>query len=252
MDQNKKSTHAAKLATKIGLNIQNTEIYIEALTHRSYVNENRQTNSLHNERLEFLGDAVLELLTTQFLFAKYPERPEGDLTSFRAALVRTESLAETAAKLGYGELILMSKGEEATGGRERPYILANTFEAVLGAIYQDIGLQACDKFLQRELLSKIDSIVEHRSDVDPKSRLQELAQEIIKATPAYNLLSATGPDHDKVFEMSVMINGTVFGNGSGKSKQEAEQNAAQAALTNWQEQYQKYQDSVKINLERQV
>lgn len=241
------SDRVKKLAEKVGITVKNPNYYIESLTHRSYVNENREASANHNERLEFLGDAVLELLTTEFLFNKYPDRPEGDLTSFRAALVRTESLAETAAKLGYGELILMSRGEEATGGRERPYILANTFEAVLGAIYQDLGLETCQQFLERELLPKIDGIVEHRLDIDPKSRLQELAQEIMRFTPAYNLISAEGPDHDKVFTMSVMIDGQEFGTGSGKSKQEAEQNAAGFALTNWQEQYQKYQDSVKIN-----
>lgn len=241
------SARVAKLAEKLAIEVKNPDYYIEALTHRSYVNENRSENVNHNERLEFLGDAVLELLTTEFLFGKYPDRPEGDLTSFRAALVRTESLAETAAGLGYGELLLMSRGEEATGGRERPYILANTFEAVLGAIYQDLGLQACQSFLERELLPKIDEIVKHRLDIDPKSKLQELAQEVMRFTPAYTLVAADGPDHDKVFTMSVMIDGTEFGKGSGKSKQEAEQNAAQLALTNWQQLYQKYQDSVKIN-----
>lgn len=235
-----------KFCEQIRVNIENKELLREALTHRSYVNENKGLKTKHNERLEFLGDAVLELISTEFLFEKYPERPEGDLTSFRAALVRTESLAEVAMQLNYGDYMYMSKGEEATGGRQRQYILANAFEAVIGAIYMDQGFEACKQFLNRFLLPKIDQIVENRLDVDAKSKLQELAQEKIKFTPVYELLSEEGPDHDKTFEMQVFLNGVEFGTGKGKSKQEAEQNAAKFALNNWDSLYQKYTDSVKI------
>jgi ribonuclease-3 len=206
----------------------------------------RSSNLQHNERLEFLGDAVLELLSTQFLFIKYPDRPEGDLTSFRAALVRTESLAEASTSLHLGEHIYMSKGEAATGGRTRPYILANTFEAVLGAIFLDQGLEACQALVERVILPKIDDIVANRLDIDPKSKLQEIAQEKLKHTPTYEVVSESGPDHDKTFTMSVRIGKEVFGTGDGKSKQEAEQNAAHSALSNWDELYQKFKNSVTI------
>lgn len=231
---------------QIGVTIQNLTLLTEALTHRSYVNENRGRNIQHNERLEFLGDAVLELVSTEFLFSKYPDRPEGELTSFRAALVRTESLAETAAKMKYGEYIYMSKGEESTGGRSRPYILANTFEAVIGAIYLDQGYDASRDFLNRVLLPKIDEIVANRLDVDPKSKLQEVAQEMLKATPVYELVNEAGPDHDKTFTMRVILADKEVAQGDGKSKQEAEQSAARKALANWGDLYPKNEDSVKI------
>ncbi len=239
-------TKLKTVADRLELNFQNLDLLKEALTHRSYLNEMRSSSLQHNERLEFLGDAVLELLSTKFLFTKYPDRPEGDLTSFRAALVRTESLAEASISLGFGDDIYMSKGEAATGGRTRPYILANTFEAVLGAIFLDQGLDACQKLLDRIILPKIDAIVADRLDIDSKSKLQEIAQEMLKHTPTYQVISESGPDHDKVFTMSVMIGKESFGKGEGKSKQEAEQNAAQAALTNWDELYQKYRNSVTI------
>lgn len=235
-----------KFCEQIRVKIKNKDLLKEALTHRSYVNENKGLKIKHNERLEFLGDAVLELISTEFLFHKYPDRPEGDLTSFRAALVRTESLAEVATHLHYGDYLYMSKGEEATGGRGRQYILANAFEAVIGAIYLDQGMQACQEFLNQFLLPKIDQIVENRLDVDAKSKLQEIAQERLKFTPIYELLGEEGPDHDKTFEMEVLLNGVGFGKGKGKSKQEAEQNAAKFALKNWDSLYQKYTDSVKI------
>lgn len=236
-----------ELEGKIDIKFANAALIEEALTHRSYVNENRDRRSNHNERLEFLGDAVLELITTQFLFQKYPDRPEGDLTSFRAALVRTESLAGCAGQIELGKYLFMSKGEEATGGRSRPYILANAFEAVIGAIYLDKGLEAAEKFISQYLLVNIDNIVANRLDVDPKSKLQEIAQETLKSTPVYQLVAASGPDHDKVFEMEVVIAGQAFASGKGHSKQEAEQNAAKFTLAKWDELYQKYQDSVKIS-----
>ncbi len=239
-------TQLNKFAENIGVEIENLLLLRESLTHRSFLNEIHDSGYSHNERLEFLGDAVLELLTTQFLFDKYPNRPEGTLTSFRAALVRTESLAEAADSLNYGEFIYMSKGEEATGGRKRPYILANTFEAVIGAVYLDQGIEVCDKFLHRSLFPKIDRIAENRLDIDAKSKLQELAQDLLRITPQYQLQSQSGPDHEKTFAMSVLVGDTEYGKGKGKSKQEAEQNAAKNALKDWDSLYKKHNNSAKI------
>lgn len=227
------------LSSKIGVEFKNTKFIEEALTHRSYVNENKEIQT-HNERLEFLGDAVLELVVTEFLFKTYETYPEGDLTSFRAALVKTESLAEEAERLDLGEFILMSKGEEATGGRTRPYILANTVEAIIGAIYLDSGYQASEEFILKHICYKADMIVKSRLDIDSKSKLQEIAQEVVKITPSYEFVSSKGPDHDKIFEMAVLLGDKAFGRGEGKSKQEAEQNAAENALTNWENLIQKY------------
>ncbi|MFW5702655.1 MAG: ribonuclease III [Candidatus Dojkabacteria bacterium] len=206
------------------------ELIRRALTHRSALNERSLELEKHNERLEFLGDAVLELIITEYLFEHYPERPEGELTSFRAAVVRTESLAETASKLGFGVHLIMSRGEEATGGRERPYILANAFEAVLGAMYLDGGYDACKQFVERELAPKLPDIVEKRLDIDPKSKLQELAQEKYKITPTYEVMKEYGPDHDKIFTMQAKLGEKVLAQGEGKSKQEAEQAAAAKAF----------------------
>lgn len=224
------------------LNLKTTEVetFVEALTHRSYINEVKDPNLKHNERLEFLGDAVLELSVTKYLFNNYPEYNEGTLTSFRAALVKTESLALEAKKLDLGEYILMSKGEEATGGRQRPYILANTMEATIGAIYLTLGFEEADKFIVEKICYKIESIIAERSDLDPKSKLQELSQERVKVTPTYKLISSIGPDHNKIFEMGVYINEFLFGKGEGKSKQEAEQAAALEAINNWKDLELKY------------
>lgn len=234
-------------ANRVGIEIKDYTIYREALTHRSYLNENSGEGLRNNERLEYLGDAVLELITTEYLFSSYADRPEGDLTSFRAALVRTESLAEEALRLDLGEFIYMSNGEERTGGRKRPYILANTFEAILGAMYLDGGYALCDDFINRELIPKIEHIVENRLDIDAKSKLQEIAQELIRSTPTYELVEASGPDHSKTFTMAVYIDNMQFGTGKGRSKQDAEQKAARYALQNWDNLYQKYKNSGKIS-----
>lgn len=224
-----------KLEKSLGVKFKNPELLITALTHRSFLNEHHDTYLHNNERLEFLGDAVLELITTEYLFKTYPDRSEGELTSFRSALVKTSSLSETSLSLGIGEFIQMSKGEEVTGGRNRPYILANTFESILGAIYLDQGYQASTNFVTTKLLPKISKIIEDRLDIDPKSKLQEISQEVLNFTPVYELLASSGPDHNKDFLMAVKISNRVFGEGRGKSKQDAEQNAAQKALNNWQE-----------------
>jgi ribonuclease-3 len=220
----------------LGLDFKNGDLYIEALTHRSYLNEKKDPSLAHNERLEFLGDAVLELVITEYLFTKYPNRPEGELTSFRAATVKTDSLAIEAKKLNIGQYLRMSKGEEATGGKDKEYLLANTFEALLGAIYLDLGYEEAKKFVYTNLVPKIDQIVEERLDIDSKTKFQEVAQAIYKTTPTYLVVSEEGPDHDKIFTMKVVIKDKEFGTGKGSSKQRAEENAATEALKEIKEQ----------------
>ncbi len=201
-----------------------------ALTHRSALNEKGSTVTESNERLEFLGDAVLELVSTEFLFAKFPKEPEGTLTAYRSALVKTTSLATVAENLGLGERLKMSKGEEATGGRTNPSLLADTLEAVIGALYLDQGYTACVKFLHEHLFTSLDTILEQRLYKDPKSELQEKVQAKGFETPRYEVVSESGPDHNKEFTVSVFVGETEAGKGSGKSKQQAQQAAAQEAL----------------------
>ncbi len=201
-----------------------------ALTHRSFVNEYRGGPIEHNERLEFLGDAVLELVVTDFLYKKFPQKPEGELTSYRAALVNTNTLAEAANKLGANQFLRLSKGEARDTGRARQYILANAFEAIIGALYLDQGYGAAQSFIDRTILPLTDDIVSKRLWQDAKSRFQEVAQERVSITPAYNLLAEAGPDHDKVFRVGVYLGEECVAYGEGKSKQEAEQEAATKAL----------------------
>ena len=216
-------------AQQLGLTFNNLDLLVEALTHRSYLNENKTAGS-HNERLEFLGDAVLELVSTNFLFKKFPTKPEGDLTAFRAAMVNTVSLAESAKLLGLNDMLLLSKGEAKDAGRARDIILANAFEAVLGAFYLDQGYDAAEAFVAKTLYPKIDSIIENRAYQDAKSRFQEAAQEKRSVTPTYRTLSEDGPDHDRVFTVGVFLGDEEMARGAGKSKQEAEQAAALTAL----------------------
>ena len=230
----------------LGIEIENQDLYIEALTHRSILNEIDNRDTKHNERLEFLGDAVLELAITEYLFINYEDRNEGDLTSFRAALVKTESLAQTSKMIGLDKLLIMSKGEELSGGRKRKHILANVYEAVLGAIYLDSGFENVKTFVTKTLVPKLPKIIEKRLDIDSKSKLQEMVKEVIKVTPASETLNEKGLDHQKEFTMSVVVNGYVFGVGNGKSKQEAEQSAAKYALENWEEVYKNYLESATI------
>lgn len=204
---------------------------LTAVTHRSYLNEHKEATQGHNERYEFLGDAVLELVITDFLFHKYPEKPEGELTAIRAALVNTVSLSEVASKLNLSEFLLLSKGEEKDTGRARQYILANTFESIIGAIYLDKGYEEAKEFIARNLFDKTETIVAKRLWQDAKSRFQELAQEHTSITPSYETLSQTGPDHDRVFTVGVFLGGEKIAEGKGRSKQEAEQSAADAGLT---------------------
>ena len=219
---------------KLGLTFNNLDHFIEALTHRSYLNENRGAGS-HNERLEFLGDAVLELAITRFLYEKFPESAEGELTAYRAALVNTYSLAETAKQIGLNDMLLLSKGEKKDTGRARDIILANAFEALLGALYLDQGYEAADDFVARHLHPKIETVIATRAYQDAKSQFQELAQDKKGVTPTYKTLAEVGPDHDKHFTVGVFLGTGKIAEGTGKSKQEAEQSAAQAALakTEW-------------------
>lgn len=220
----------SNLTKQLDLSFTNPDLFIEALTHRSYLNEHREYTGSHNERLEFLGDAVLELAVTDFLFKKFPAKPEGDLTAYRAALVNTISLAETSSLLGVSNYLLLSKGEAKDTGRARDVILADAFEAIIGAIYLDQGYSAAESFIAKNIFNKIDGVIAKRSYQDAKSRFQEIAQEKRSITPSYETLSEVGPDHDKVFTVGVFIGDAEIARGEGKSKQEAEQSAAQAGL----------------------
>lgn len=214
---------------KLGFEFKNIDYLVTALTHRSYVNEHKKSVSEHNERLEFLGDAVLELAVTDFLFRNYSE-PEGILTSWRSSLVRTESIGAAGAKLGYEPLLRMSRGEKNGSDRARQQILANSFEALIGAIYMERGYEAAEKFIADNILNKLDSILESGSWRDPKSHLQEVSQRVDGFTPVYKVLGEEGPDHDKVFSLGVFVGDKLMGKGTGSSKQNAQQEAAKAAL----------------------
>lgn len=218
---------------KLGFEFSNIDLLVTALTHRSYVNEHRKSVSHHNERLEFLGDAVLELVVTDFLFNNYSEA-EGTLTAWRAALVRTESIGEAGQKLGYEPLVRMSRGEKQGGERARLQILANAFEAVIGAIYLEKGYGAAEEFISKHITSKLDAILKEGSWRDPKSHLQEVMQRVDSVTPRYVVLQEEGPDHDKVFTLAVYAGSRKVAEGSGPSKQAAQQVAAKAALKIYQ------------------
>ena len=200
----------------LGVDFKNPALLVTALTHRSYLNENR-TIKEHNERLEFLGDAVLELVSTEFLFHKMPDMPEGTLTSIRAALVRKDNLDKAARKLDVGSHLLLSRGEDAGGGRTNPYLLANAVEAIIGAIYLDQGIAPAKKFIELHVLTTLDEILAGHLYQDGKSRLQEIAQDKHKITPTYQVLDSVGPDHEKTFTVGVYFTGEQQGQGSGKS-----------------------------------
>ena len=219
---------------KLGFKFNNLDLLITALTHRSYVNEHRKSVHHHNERLEFLGDAVLELAVTEYLFNNFSE-PEGILTAWRAALVRTESIGDAGDKLGYGPLIRMSKGEKNGSERAHLQILANAFEAVIGAIYLERGFEDARDFIHKHIIIKLDGILESGSWRDPKSYLQEISQRVDNQTPVYKVLGEEGPDHDKVFTLGVFVGEKMMGRGVGPSKQMAQQQAARAAIAKYQE-----------------
>ncbi len=213
----------------LGFEFSNIQLLITALTHRSYVNEHKKSVSEHNERLEFLGDAVLELVVTDYLYRNFSDQ-EGTLTSWRAALVRTESIGEAGVEIGYEPLVRMSRGEKQGSDRARQQILANTFEAVTGAIYLERGYDDAAAFIHKYIISKLDSILESGSWRDAKSHLQEVSQRIDSLTPQYRVIDEVGPDHDKIFTLGVYVDNKLIGKGSGPSKQVAQQQAAQAAL----------------------
>lgn len=214
---------------KIGIEFKNPKLIQEALTHRSYLNENKKYKINHNERLEFLGDAVLELVVTDYLFKNY-NNPEGEMTSWRAALVNGEMLAKISADLGVAEYVLMSKGEANDTGRARQYLLANAFEAIIGAIYLDQGYGAAEKFILENVVTKIDDVIANKLYLDPKSYFQEKSQEHFKVTPSYRILKEEGPDHDKNFTVGVYVGDELVAQGDGSSKQEAQREAAQEGL----------------------
>ena len=217
------------LAEKIGVNFKNQKLLEQAVTHRSFLNENRDYKLDHNERLEFLGDAVLELVVTENLFNNFTN-PEGELTSWRAALVNGEMLSQIAKEIGVEEYLLMSKGESKDTGRARVYLLANALEAIIGAIYLDQGYDAVKGFILKKVVVKLDDILKNKSYMDPKSYFQERAQETEKLTPSYRVTKEWGPDHDKHFVMGVYLGDKLIAEGEGDSKQDAQREAARKGL----------------------
>ncbi len=218
-----------ELQKNIKITFKDPDLLVSALTHRSYLNENRDFHLSHNERLEFLGDAVLELIATRYLYDNYPH-PEGELTNFRSALVNYRMLSEIARRLKLEDFLQMSKGEAKDTGRARQVILANAVEALIGAIYLDQGYEVAREFVTREILIELPDIINQGAYLDPKSKLQEIVQEKNGITPHYDVLEEKGPDHDKIFTVGVFLGKKQVGQGQGPSKQEAEVSAAQNAL----------------------
>ncbi len=226
------SAYQSFASDKLGVTFKDLDLLIMAFTHRSYVNEHRKTVRQHNERLEFLGDAVLELVVTEYLYAKYDD-PEGVLTNWRSALVRTESISAAAERFDFEPLLRLSRGEKRGTERARGQILANAYEAVVGAIYLDLGYQAASGFIEHSLLPTFKDILKNGTWMDPKSILQELVQSKEGFTPVYRVLSEVGPDHDKVFTIGVFVDSKLKGQGSGPSKQAGQVAAAEAALKSY-------------------
>lgn len=219
----------AKLEKNFKIKFKNKKLLQQAFIHRSYLNENPGLKMEHNERLEFLGDAVLELVTTKHLFNNYPN-PEGELTCWRAALVNSKKLSETASRLGFNDYLLLSRGEQNDNGRARQFILANTLEAVIGAVFLDQGLDKAEKFIKDNIISELPRILKEKLYIDPKSYFQEQAQGHIGITPNYELIKEEGPDHDKTFEVGVYLEDELVATGTGPSKQTAQEDAAKKAL----------------------
>ena len=217
------------LENVIGISFKDKRLLTLAFVHKSFINEHPKEKH-YNERLEFLGDAVLELSVTQFLYRQYPDQPEGQLTNWRSALVKGKNLALVSKSLDLGQFLLLSRGEELSGGRVKEYILANTLEALIGAIYLDKGFQVADEFILKKIAYLLDEIIEQGLNVDSKSHVQELAQERYNLTPTYELISESGPDHDKNFVMGIYFGKNRAGEGKGPSKQDAEQSAAEDAM----------------------
>lgn len=220
----------ANLAKKLGVKFKNLDFLLNAVTHRSYLNEHPSFPLGHNERLEFLGDAIIELVVTEYLYKNYPN-PEGDLTNWRASLVNANTLGELAKEIGIDEYMMLSRGESKDkSSKARLYILANAFESVVGAIYLDRGLKESEKFLKKCLLVKLAEILEKKLYLDPKSRFQEIAQEKFTITPSYKVLKETGPDHNKIFVIGVYIGNELVAKGEGSSKHEAQVDAAKNGM----------------------
>lgn len=225
----------SKLEKKLGIQFKNKDFLVQAFIHRSYLNENPNFHLYHNERLEFLGDAVLELVVTKYLFENYPKKQEGIMTNWRAALVNSKMLSQIARDLDFNDFLLLSQGETKEKGKARQFILANSFEAFVGALYLDQGYEVCDKFIQENLIKELPEIIKKGLYKDAKSDFQEQAQEKASITPHYKVLKEWGPDHDKNFIIGVFLKDKLIAEGQGSSKQEAEEQAAQKALekTNW-------------------
>ncbi len=220
----------SKFEKNIGIIFKDKNILRQAFTHRSYLNEHRDSELVHNERLEFLGDAVLELIVTEHLYEKYPDSTEGELTAYRSALVNAITMAEAASKIEMNDYLLLSKGEAKDTGRARQIILANTIEALIGAIFIDQGYEVAKYFISRNIFNLIEKIIEEKTWLDAKSKFQEQAQDYESVTPVYKTVKEDGPDHDKQFTVGVYLNNNKIAEGTGKSKQEAEQVAADNAL----------------------
>lgn len=220
----------SKFEETAGIKFVDGKLLRQAFTHRSYINENRDSGLEHNERLEFLGDAVLELVITDYLYKEMKESDEGKLTAIRSALVNADTCARVATALGANDFLLLSKGESKDMGRARQYILANTLEALIGAIYMDQGYEGAKKFILEHFIPLVKEILETGTWIDAKSLFQEKAQELVGHTPVYKTVKETGPDHDKHFTVRVSVGDEVYGEGEGKSKQDAEQSAARDAL----------------------
>ena len=219
-----------KLEKKLGLDFKNKKLLMQAFVHRSYLNENPSFELEHNERLEFLGDAVMELIVTENLYKKHPEKAEGELTNFRSALVNYRLLSTIAKEIGIENFIYLSHGEAKDTGRARQVILANALEALIGAVYLDQGMEPAKKFIEDFVLTKLPAIINEQAYLDPKSKLQELVQERLSITPIYKVISESGPDHAKNFVIGVYISDRLIGEGTGPSKQDSEVEAAKNAL----------------------
>ncbi len=226
-----------ELEKNLNINFKNKDLLTQAFCHRSYLNENPNFKLSHNERLEFLGDAVLELIITEHIFNNYPDKPEGEMTSWRASLVNSNTLYEVALEIKFSDFLLLSQGEEKENGRSKKYILADSFEAFIGALYLDQGYEVCKEFIVKHLIEKrLEEIIEKKLYKDPKSLFQERSQEIEMVTPTYQVIKESGPDHMKNFIVGVFIKDTLIAQGEGSSKHEAELNAASKALKtkNWE------------------